>query len=44
MYFTDTEVENYYSVSRYTIWRWECQIGRNQNCRPVISESNILLR
>ena len=22
MYFTDTEVGNYYSVSRYTIWRW----------------------
>lgn len=22
MYFSDTEVGNYYSVSRYTIWRW----------------------
>ncbi|WP_157133351.1 helix-turn-helix transcriptional regulator [Marinobacter sp. ELB17] len=22
MHFTDTEVGNYYSVSRHTIWRW----------------------
>ena len=38
MYFSDTEVGNYYSVSRYTIWRW---VREGQHAWPEIPKQSL---